>query len=162
MVIVCVTLSGCADNFTIPSQPKKVKILKEGGLPVRSEIHSESDVIFLSHKGDTYEVIEGIASYYKIQLNLLQSGWMVANPRERWTEEVPGGKVKILMNGIPVKKHLNNPTSRVLKRLKRDEVYRIIEVKYSHLEIVLLDENEGWIEIGDPKSKWVKILIDDE
>lgn len=136
--------------------PKNAKIVREGGVSVRTNTTKDAEWVGLAKSGESYEVKDTIVSYYQIELPNKKTGWFFANPRENWTKTLESSQVEVLLeSGITVREIANDPTSEVIGFAIPGFKFRILAAEYSYLKISLTADKEGWIYCGKPQEPWV-------
>lgn len=138
--------------------PKKVKIIREGGITAREMVDKQSAVLGSTPKGYEYEVIEGFAAYYQIKFLDGKIGWISANPAENWTTLTSPNQVKIThTSGITVRTEPNKEAE-VLGAAASGYTFELLAAEYIYLKVKLPEGKEGWIYIGKPNEPWVEYL----
>jgi len=162
--VIFVLISFFSEVASAYSIPDKIKIIKESGITVRSDIDSSSKKLDVVYHNYSYDVIDANVIYYKIKNKNGVEGWIYNNGIQNWVEEIDNDKmVRInLASGITVRSEPYNKQSAIVGLVEFGEIYKILDVKFSHFKIKTPSMVDGWIYAGRPNDLWVGVDIINE
>jgi hypothetical protein len=154
---VCVCLCGCQKKEALTGLPSEIKVVKRGGITIRSSRGTEYTQMGAVLYGKTYRVVDGFPGYYKIRTVDGGEGWISAGYDDGWTERTPDGKVRIAREGgVTIRKAPFNPSSRVLGVAAEKYSFEVLDAEYFYFKIVTPEGKEGWVYAGNPENHWVE------
>lgn len=148
-------VSSIANAYSVP---QKIKIIKESGITVRNTINSASEKLDVVYYNYVYDVVDVNVMYYKVKNEVGVDGWIYNNSLENWVEELgDGDKVRVVLpSGITMRSEPYNKRSGIVGLVEPDEIYKVLDVRFSHFKIKTPNTAGGWIYAGRFNDLWVE------
>ena len=156
VTLMAFVLTGCQKKAGFADLPDAVKIVKMGGITVRSTWRKDFQPVGTVLENYTYKVLDGDPAYYRIIYVDGGIGWISAGFDKNWTERTADGRVKILVpGGIIVRKDPYSSGKSIGVAVDKYS-FPVMGVEYYYLKVELPDGKEGWIYAGKPGDRWVE------